>query len=163
MQNRKLLYCLVALSLAGLSTSLTSCKKQSEVKAAQEETVQIRLQAKDLQINRAKIGAECRAHRECEAGQACIESVCKSMDHLSCRTNLDCPDYERCFDGRVPCVRKIRTVAAGSCAVMQAYVCPIGKSTSLVRKHRNAGPAKLVSKGNVQVFASLRPSAVFGT
>lgn len=99
MQNRKLLYCLVALSLAGLSTSLTSCKKQSEVKVAQEESVQIRLQAKDLQINRAKIGAECRAHRECEAGQACIESVCKSMDHLSCRTNLDCPDYEKCFDG----------------------------------------------------------------
>lgn len=46
------------------------------------------------------MGAKCTGHGDCEAGQACIHGVCKSMDHVACGSDIDCPEYERCFDGQ---------------------------------------------------------------
>jgi len=45
------------------------------------------------------VGQSCRGHEQCEAGQACVNQKCTLMDHVSCETNLNCPEYEQCING----------------------------------------------------------------
>ncbi len=120
-QNYRM-YCILALSCACLAFGLSSCKKNAVtsvnnstagipsgatlpsnaplkgVKVAIQKRITV--EPREIKINSEKIGSACRTHSDCEAGQACIQKVCKSMDYLTCSTDLDCPDYEKCFDGK---------------------------------------------------------------
>ena len=55
-------------------------------------------------------GEECEEHKDCLQGSACLtviyndygdsHSVCQNMVNLSCTTDLDCPEYENCYQGK---------------------------------------------------------------
>ncbi len=83
--------CVVLSSLMGCG----SAERTSSLKSAQSDL----FASRDLVVNKAKLGQHCRTHEACEAGQACIQQKCTLMDHVTCTTDLNCPEYEKCFQG----------------------------------------------------------------
>lgn len=44
-------------------------------------------------------GKPCTSYKMCSPGSACVQDKCVRIDAISCKTNLDCPEFDKCSDG----------------------------------------------------------------
>ena len=81
----------------------------------------VQAQPEQTEILQVAPGALCHSHKECPSGHACLAipidewmrknqvviaagaersiAVCTNIANLACSSDLDCPDYEKCFGG----------------------------------------------------------------
>lgn len=45
-------------------------------------------------------GAPCTSHKMCHPGSACIQNVCVKAQNKSCSSDLECPEFDRCIQGK---------------------------------------------------------------
>lgn len=57
-------------------------------------------QAVESSSNAAKDGERCTSHQMCEPGAVCVQDKCKRIDKISCQSDLDCPEFDRCYEGK---------------------------------------------------------------
>ena len=102
-------YCLIALACAFFACATSGCKKspeasvnnvtQTDLSNAPDQEA-LTTEQRDVKNDSEKIDAACHTHSDCKVGQACIQQVCKSTFFLTCTTDIDCPDYKKCFAGK---------------------------------------------------------------
>ncbi|MBO4349681.1 MAG: hypothetical protein J6A01_01890 [Proteobacteria bacterium] len=45
-------------------------------------------------------GAACTSHTMCRPGSACVRDICVNVDQISCSNDLDCPEFDKCYNGK---------------------------------------------------------------
>lgn len=58
-------------------------------------------------------GQHCTSHKQCSPGSACIKDVCTSAVNATCTTDLDCPEFSRCFNGRCAACNTVQDCPTG--------------------------------------------------
>ncbi|MBQ9394543.1 MAG: sel1 repeat family protein [Proteobacteria bacterium] len=97
---------------------------------------------------------QCRVAKDCKTGEACIQQICKPMVNLTCKTDIDCPDYEKCFDGKCAMCTADTDCKSGFACSENGICLPKQEKLIQCRQHSECGMGEVCLNGDCAAFCS---------